>query len=333
MNDSHDLLTLARLALPDSKGLSIRSAAPLPASRFDLTILHTTSSTAPTPPLIVRRYLAPPVHSGQFDPDLARREHDLRRWLIDHTFPAVPALAQGTDEAGMWLAEQAVSARNWWRPIGGVDFNTVLPGLADQAVALLARLHALDVHDQALKKIDLPHLDPAMIIERTLAVTKICGDQMLASALKRLRDLFARIEPLPDVLAHGSLALADLLVDEAGKVIAWLGWQNAALADPRWDIAALSGDLRGSYQMPALADAALRGYESQSGRVLESMPHWEALLAGLRWAESAWLRTLIKKKTAPQFPALDHIAADTESRCAWAMECLNAAEGIDEDFW
>ena len=325
MTQTH-ILNACRAAFRERKGLSVTGLNPLQSNQHPMVAFHLTWDGAPggqTIPLIFRRYPGPLSWHTLDASGRAAREFAVLRWLGRNRFPVPPALATGSDEGGDWLLIGTLAGRNWWRPLGGVDFEKVLPGIVRQAVALMARLHAFDAAE--LSDV-LPTITLAGVIEGYRQAVEEAGDPLLKAALRRLADLASGIEEAPPRLINVDAELTNLLVDQSGNVVAWLDWDDAALGDPRWDVAALVNSLRGAYQMNELAARAVADYGRETVRPVRDLEVWVALYAVLRWAQAVWLKEQIENERPLAFPALERFVAACDSHRAWAMEMLKEAE-------
>jgi aminoglycoside phosphotransferase (APT) family kinase protein len=97
---------------------------------------------------------------------------------------------------------------------------------------------------------------------------------------------------------HGDLD-ADRVRCDARGATAVLGWENAALGDPRWDVARVALALR-AREADALVERLYAAYEAQSDQALRDMPTWEALSGVQRWSAVEWAhRTAAGVSLAP----------------------------------
>jgi aminoglycoside phosphotransferase (APT) family kinase protein len=336
MNASHALsLNACRAAFPERAGLSVEAVSPLESSHHPMLAVHLRAEGTPLHPLILRRYTSPLGWHLFEDTNRASRELVVLRWLGEQGFPVPPAHAAGADESGDWLLVGAVSGQNWWQPLGLVDFDRVLPGVVRQQVEWMARLHALDPAPLQASGAPLPVVTAAGVLETCRRAVR--GDvrrdddpAAVLAALERVTGLMGDDEERPARLVNMDAEVANVLVTPGGEVSAWLDWDEAALADPRWDVAALVNSLRGAYQMDELARRAVTQYNRETLRPARNLAAWVALYAVLRWAGCAWLKARIKAGHEVSFPSRDRFVAAYGSHRAWALEMLAEAEEVKD---
>ncbi len=317
------MLNACRVAFPQRAGLQVRGIAPLESNCHDMTVFHLSwdgAATGESLPLIMRRYPCPLGYNALAERGKAAREFVVLRWLARHDFPVPPALSTGTDESGEWLLMQALPATNWWLPLGMVDFNRVLPPIVRRHVSLLARLHSFDPVE--MLDLDLPTVTALEVLDYFIAAIEPTGEALLLATLRRVAELMQAVEERPARLINMNAEVANILVDRSGEVIAWVDWDNAALGDPHWDLAALITSLRGAYQMDALATNAIAWYTKETVRSVKYLPVWLALYAALRWAQCVWLKAETKVGDSFTFPSMERFIAAHDSHKAWAMETL-----------
>jgi aminoglycoside phosphotransferase (APT) family kinase protein len=332
--DTHDsILAICHTAFPDQPTLSLESLNPLAGSDHAMQVFHLRSGPDSSHPLILRRYTSPLVWHHLEESGRAAREFAVLNHLRDAGFPVPIPHAHGHDEQGDWLLLDAISGRNWWQPLGLVDFDRVLPGVVKQHVTWLVRLHALD---PAPLTAALPTIRAADVLaayqERAAFVARHDPNEgILRAALRRAGELVAQDEEQPSRLLNGDATVANLIVAPSGDLAAWLDWDQAAIGDPRWDVACPVTSLRGGYQMDDLARRAVSQYEHDSVRRVANLQGWLALVAVLRWAACAWLKAAEKTGQTFDFPAKAHFIEAYDSHRAWAMTMLEEAEGEEEE--
>jgi aminoglycoside phosphotransferase (APT) family kinase protein len=154
---------------------------------------------------------------------------------------------------------------------------------AERAAALLARLHRLEPPLDVRRVLPEVHVESE--IARLSALAAVCSDRGLVEALDELAHI--EMEAYPLCVLHGDLQGGRLYVDARG-VTSVVGWEHAALGDPRWDLARVGVALhqRGS---PHLAEQCYRTYQAQSGLAPGEMTFWETLSAAQQWTTLAWL--------------------------------------------
>lgn len=135
-------------------------------------------------------------------------------------------------------------------------FARVGPGFA----RALAGLHALNWDTFP----DLAILPFRYAFDTLAARVRLHGTSELDTILDWLLARVDEIEEAPHTVLHGDYTLGNVLADGT-EVIAVLGWENAFLADPRFDVGYASAVL-GAYGL-ALSDQFLEAYEAAAGPV------------------------------------------------------------------
>lgn len=332
---SEQLTAICCKAFPERSGLKVGPLNPLESSQHAMAAFRLESDDAPPQPVIFRRYTSPLGWHRLEDPDRAGREQRVLGWLSGEGFPVPEVYAAGSDDLGGWLLMEALPGRGWWHPLGLVDFKRVLPGIVKQQVALMVRLHTLEPEPLQAQDTLLPVITAAGVLETYRAVAehvarRSVDEGILVAALRRVADLFEEIEERPPRLINGDAALTNIIVLPGEEQPAWLDWDEAALGDPRWDIAALVESLHGAYQMEELAGWAAQTYARDTLRSLKNLDAWVALRAVIRWAQCAWLQDQIRARRSFDFPSLGRFLDAYDSHRAWAMEMLKKAENTEE---
>lgn len=322
---SEQLLAACETAFPDRTGLSIQTVNPLASTHHEMTAFFMASDQGKQP-LILRRYDTPIGWQTLGAQPRAEREMAVLNILsrvIEPTFPSPPAYACGEDASGEWLLIGALPGRNWWLPLGLVDFEKVLPGILRQQIRHMVRLHSLDL--ESIKGHSLPTITPVQVIENFREKLRPSKDIDVLSALDEIHALMADMDERPSRLIHGDAEITNVLVNQEGEMVAWVDWDDAALGDPRWDVGALLNSLRGEYDLHALAARAAADYSKDMVRPLKRIGAWTALHAVLHWAASAWLRDEASKGRTYDFPAADRMRQLYDSYRAWALAMLDEA--------
>jgi aminoglycoside phosphotransferase (APT) family kinase protein len=205
-----------------------------------------------------------------------------------------------------------------------VNFKAVLPGLARQQVDLLIRLHTLDAATVPADA-HLSTVTAAGLLETYRDIIKT-EDAYVATALERVAALFKDVKERPPRLIHFDAELENLLVGDDGQVAAWIDWDEAALGDPGWDVAALLLSIHGAYSMPDLAARAVSDYARVTVRPLKDIYRWASALASIRWAHCAWLRMQRELQHTYDFPSCDRFIEAYDSHSALAAEMIRLAE-------
>lgn len=322
-------LEACRVAFPHRDGLSVAGVNPLVSNQHILTVAHVKwedDKGTRSEPVILRRYPSPLGWHTLDDPHRAARELTVLHHLRTNDFPVPPAYAIGTDESGDWLLIGVSSGRNWWLPFGLVNFSKVLPGITRRVVTLLARLHTLDVESLPTEDAHLPSITVAGMLGTVHEIVKSADDPDIQEAADRITALMADIEERSPRLINVDAQLTNVLVNPSHEITSWLDWDEAALGDPRWDVAALVGSLWGAYQLRELATWAATTYSQETIRPTKDITRWVALRAVLRWAQCVWLLSEIKQGREIAFPGFERFINAYDSHKAWAMETLVEAE-------
>lgn len=323
--ETPDILAVCLAAMPDRDGLEIHSVNPIPGKQHIVTAFHLVHDEGRTP-LILRRYPSPLGWAALDDSHKALREYEVLRWLAGKGLPTPEPIGLGRDNQGSWLLERAISGRHWWLPLGSVDFKKVLPGLVRQQVRLMARLHSLELDDLPAEAAHIPTITARDVLDYTYWTVHKTGDRHMIAAIERMSGLMRGVKERPARLLHMNVEMENLLVDDQLKVVGWLDWDQAALGDPRWDVAGLVNSLHGAYQLPEMAVRAAADYGREVVRPVKDIQAWAALIAVLRWAHCSWLADQVKRKRKVSFPACLRFLEAYSSHRAWAIQLLNEAE-------
>jgi aminoglycoside phosphotransferase (APT) family kinase protein len=145
---------------------------------------------------------------------------------------------------------------------------------------LLARLHER-TPPAAVRQI-LPEINARKEIMRINKLARRHGDNALREASDELAEQEIEGQAFPLCVVHGAVAIDALLCDAQG-ITTVLGWENAVLADPRWDVASFTIELR-AHDAGDLVDPFWAAYSDRAGIQLANPDYWEALAALQRWA-------------------------------------------------
>jgi aminoglycoside phosphotransferase (APT) family kinase protein len=323
--EAPELLSVCRAAMPDREGLTVRSINPMPGKHHTVVAFQLIEGETRTP-LILRRYPSPLGWAALDDPHKARREFEVLRWLAGKELPAPEPVAMGHDSDGDWLLEKTISGRHWWLPLGSINFKKALPALVRQQVRLIGRLHSLELDDLPIDAAHLPTITVRGVIEMTYRTLKKSGDSHLLAAIERISGLMRGVKERPPKLLHLNVEMENVLVDETGEITGWLSWDQAALGDPRWDVAVLVNSLYGGYHLPDLAAWAVDHYGRETVRPIKDIALWAALIAVLRWGQCSWLADQMRQHRAVSFPSCTRFLEAYSSHRAWAIQLLNEAE-------
>jgi aminoglycoside phosphotransferase (APT) family kinase protein len=179
----------------------------------------------------------------------------------------------------------------------------------EAVAAFLARLHRLTPPD-AVRRV-LPEARAQDEIVRLWSLARTCGDEGLIEVLAGLsrgkavsgearsegaaREEAAtgdaagkEMEEFPPCVLHGDLQAGRVRADARG-LTAVLDWENAALGDPRWDLARVANELH-EREAHDLVEQLYQRYEEESGLPAREMDYWEALSATQQWTLLVWLK-------------------------------------------
>jgi aminoglycoside phosphotransferase (APT) family kinase protein len=316
-----------RNAFPERDRLSINGPYPVSSNRHTVEVFHLRWEDDQEPnqlPVIYRRYPCPLGWHTFDDPDRAERELAVLKWLREQGFPAPNAYAAGQDDGGAWLLVEAISGKNWWMPLGTVDFNRVLGDVVHQQIKLMAHLHSLE--SSSLGAAQLPTITALDVIDTHRSLVEP-SDDSLNEVFERIAALMAQVDEEPTCLVNVDAEPANMLVDpESGQIVAWLDWDEAAIGDRRWDLAALINALYGKYSLPNLADQVASQYAKYSVRPIRQINAWAALVAALEWAQASWLKLAFRQERPVDFPARQRMIDDHDSHRVRALDFLAKAE-------
>lgn len=318
------LLDACRAAIPDAADVTIESTNPMRGNHHEMNVCFARAN-GQTYALIVRRVASPVTWHSPGAAGRAEREYNVLRSLrgVEPPLPVPPVYAAGSDGGGEWLVTGGVKGRNWWLPLGMVDFDKVLPGIVRETVRLLGRIHSLDT--EIVHYAGLPTISTHGAIDAYHEKARAARDVDVTAALEQVAELMRDVEEREPRLLNGDADISNVLVDDQGAVTGWVDWDQAALGDPRWDMAVLVTSLRADYQMDSLAARAVADYARETVRPVRDLAAWVAMLAVIRWASCAWLRFEQDRGTLAEFPASERFLAAYDSHRAWALATLEEA--------
>lgn len=242
--------------------------------------------------LLVQRYADDWTWWSSQDRQKATREWTMLRWLYAHGLPVPRPYAWSVQDVNSFLLlerlagqpialhpdGQATEDRELDRPSPPYRGLAARQQHADALGALLARLHRLSVPDSVREV--LPRIEVQGQLEQIAQFAQQQGDSALMEAMDELSQY--QVEAYPPCVLHGDPQLASLQCDARG-VTAWLGWENSAMGDPRWDVACVTNELQSS-QRHSWANRFCEAYAGRAGIQLHDMAYWQALAAMQRWA-------------------------------------------------
>ena len=175
-----------------------------------------------------------------------------------------------------------------WTLVAWVSGQRMTPGGARATVdahaarslaGVLAQLHRLPPPDGPF-----PRVTVAASLLAIRAWATALGDARLSAAIERLRPL---AEEAP-VFIHGDPNPSNVLLDGDFGVAGLIDWEDAAIADYRFDIVTAYWALL--LRAPDVAGDFIAAYESASGRPVRDLPQWLAFATVRAWAVAGILR-------------------------------------------
>ncbi len=354
---------LLRTALPERRDLAVRAVESLGGYQHELWAVEVEwagrSRLLWTPPereqLVVRLYRSPLTWWSTNDRAKPTRELALAPRLGEAGLPVPPVYAGGDDTPGglgQYLVMGRAPGAPWFTP--EVDVRAVLTPLIEPHARNLARLHAIPL--DAVAAVPLPRRSVAEAIAHFRALAAEAAAVEVVAMADRLAEIAAGRPELPPTLVHGTPDFGNVLIDPAAPVArpgetpgrptaagtpptgsprdatagerltAWLDWEDSAIADPRWDVAAVVAYLR-VFKLADLGQRFVDHYRAASGRPVDDLTLWLALIALRGWALTCWLQAWRAAGTAPEFPGLDHWLFSLPRYRAAAQSALQRVEG------
>jgi aminoglycoside phosphotransferase (APT) family kinase protein len=222
--------------------------------------------------LVLRRYTHWLTWHASDDREKAAREAAALEHARAHGLP-VPALyGHGPD----WTLVAHVDGRRLLPLDPGVELDA---RPARSLAALLARLHALPLPEGPFPRVSTA-TSLRIIRERAASA----GDARLSAAVERLR-------PLDDgapVFVHGDPHPGNALFDDEFAVAGLIDWEDAAIADCRFDVAMAYWWML--ERTPGIAGEFIAAYEAATGHPVRDLPRWLAFATVRAWAVGATLR-------------------------------------------
>ncbi|GAA2862245.1 phosphotransferase family protein [Pseudonocardia halophobica] len=242
-----------------------------------------------------------------------RREARILRALAATSVPVPAVVAEGRDAAGI-EGGFLVMERMPGRPLEDeADAGRLSPperrAVGDEAVELLATLHALDPESVGLG--DLGRRDGYLTrqLARSAANWAAWGTESAADAVWREGfDRLSRAVPTQQrcVIVHGDYRLSNILVAD-GRLSSVLDWELCTLGDPLADLAWLVDDWRGpedpSITIPSptrvggFADRAeiVADYAGRTGLNVEHLGYYRAFT---HWRAATLLQGVAQRRRA-----------------------------------
>jgi aminoglycoside phosphotransferase (APT) family kinase protein len=242
------------------------------------------------PPRVILQRFPPQEHARGF------RAFTMMQALRDMHFPVPDVYYFGWSRYtryALLLMEYVEGRRDEGQP------HAFFLRMGEHFAQTLAQLHRLAW--DALP--DLPVMPLNYTFDHLAGEVRELGTPELLDILDWLNPRLDAIDPLPLAVLHGDYTPHNVISDGDTHVVAILGWENAVLADPRFDVGYASAALA-PYGLP-LSNQFIGYYEAAAGPVPDR-PFWEVLsalrlltrvgtvLAGLyppeleEWADRIW---------------------------------------------
>jgi aminoglycoside phosphotransferase (APT) family kinase protein len=232
--------------------------------------------------LIVRRYADRWTWWTVNDGQKTQREWTVMRWLFGRGLPVPQPYASGTEGQHEYLLMPDVT--------GGPALATN-EAHVEAFAALLAQIHGLTAPEAVRPMLPEASIETELARLRDMAY-RCHADGLLDATAELYRQLEVapgteETEVPPLCVLHGDPRFANVHCDAQG-VTALLGWENAALGDPRWDVARVVNDLRGQ-EADALVERFCIAYQDRGGPWPVNLTYWETLTATQSWALVEWV--------------------------------------------
>ncbi len=228
--------------------------------------------------LQVRGYLDEWTVWAAHDDAKAQRDWQMMNWLYAAGLPVPRVYAAGEDYVLMErpAGRSVGSSGDGWRRL-------VAPQI-DAFASLLAQLHRQRPPESVRQM--LPAIEIGAELSRIDATARQCLDVGLQEAVSMLRVWLGaqEREVLPPCVLCGEAILARAQIDARGVTLPC--WQDAALGDPRWDVARTINWLR-AHQAGDLAEEFFKAYLARAD--MDSPDAWGALAGMQNWALADWL--------------------------------------------
>lgn len=214
------------------------------------------------------------------DPNQARRDWEVLRWLYGLGLPVPRVYAVGEDYV---LMEQPTG-----RTIEslGQGWHKQVAAQIERFAFLLAQLHRRTPPD-AVRQL-LPVITLTELMAQLSRSARECLDGELDEAMSALKIwLGTESEGTSLCVLCGEAIFAYARIGAQGITLPC--WQDAALGDPRWDVARAIGWLQ-VHHADDLSEHLLDAYRAQSDAALFNLDAWIALTALTNWALADRLR-------------------------------------------
>jgi len=172
----------------------------------------------------------------------------------------------------------------WWE--GPDSLRQVQEQYAEAMAEELAKLHTHVNPEHPL----LPRVDVRSLLRQLKTRTRSLEDEELERCFKGCAIQLNEIAGLTPVVLHGQYDVDQVLISN-GRIRTILNWENAAIGDPRWDLAHASLSLEREHDR-SVSNRFLARYAQVSGIPAEDIAFWEGVIALRAFALSRWLRSL-----------------------------------------
>jgi hypothetical protein len=164
-------------------------------------------------------------------------------------------------------------------PEGDVAIHRRVPGEP------LCRVHAAPVREE--ERHHLPDISLAAFLPRLARWAEEAEDAGLRREVDEMAQRLSVLQERPPAFVHGDFHPGNVLTD-GQRVTAILDWEEAALGDPRIDVAIMTGALR--EDSPDLADRFLAAYQEHVGFPLKPIDLWWELADLRNRIVGAWVK-------------------------------------------
>jgi aminoglycoside phosphotransferase (APT) family kinase protein len=291
---------------------------------------------------VLRRPPRPPLPPSAHD---VVREARLQLALREAGFARLPTIvAVGEDESILGVPFYVMTYLEGFVPtdelLPGLEGEPARRRLGDDLVDSLVEIHAADVSSPGLAAF----ARPGSYNERQVRRFAQLWELNKTRELPRVDEVGAWLAgnvpaPLPETVVHGDFRLGNTMVapDEPSRILAVLDWEMGAIGDPRADV----GYLLATYSepggppnplgtspitavpgFPSRSQLAER-YVARSGRVLDSLPWFEALAL---WKAAVFCEAIYGRFLRGELGTEDERAARFEQGVPYLAEA--AAEAI-----
>jgi len=235
------------------------TAIPLPVGVAAHTLAFALDDPALPPSVLLRRY--PPLHQSRgfaaFTAQQALRS-------VNFGVPDVYYLGWSYHTRFLLVLSEYVEGRGTEGQL-----HAFFARVGISFAQTLAQLHGL--HWSELP--DLPVKPRGFLLESLASAAESLGNPELRGILSWLEARALSAPEHPQTVIHGDYTLHNV-VAEGTKVTSVLGWESAALGDPRLDVGYASASLA-AYGLP-LADQFIQAYEAAAGSIADCV-FWETL--------------------------------------------------------